>query len=129
MNPTGTGAGRGTGPLPITPGLMDLGRALAAWKDRQTELAVAARSYAAAVEAETVALVAYAAAVARGDLVDAGVVQEARVVLAAVLSARETAARAVGASRSPVVVRAARAVVDQAHRVAGSLVADPGVSR
>ncbi|CUU60827.1 hypothetical protein Ga0074812_14827 [Parafrankia irregularis] len=115
--------------LLVTDTVMDLGRAWATWQETQTELAGAARAYAAAIEAETEALVAYAAAVARGDLIDASVAQQARVALAAALSARETAARAVGAARSLVAVRAAQVVVDQARRVAASPVADPGVSR
>ncbi|WP_018504896.1 hypothetical protein [Parafrankia discariae] len=104
--------------LPITGELLGLGKAMDRWQQSQTELADAARAYAAALETETGALIGYAAALARGT--DAGEVQAARAELLAALRARETAARQLGATRPAVAVRTGRAVLETARQVAGS---------
>lgn len=112
------------GHLPITGELLDLGRVMATWRETQAGLADAARAYAAAIETESDALIAYAAAVARDQ---ASEIHQTRAVLAAALREREAAAQALGADRPVVVVRAGRAVLETARQVAGTP-AQPGVT-
>lgn len=106
--------------LPITGELLGLGKAMDRWQRTQTELADAARAYAAALDTETSALIGYAAAVARGTDTNEIQIQAARDELLAALRARETAARQLGATRPAVVVRAGRAVLESARQVAGT---------